>query len=184
MAVAYTEEIASRAQAWLDASYSKRHTNEYKAELHALYALITGNPAAGCTNCNFQGYVDILSAYVRHYQRQSTPELMANATYSLAPGFENEQFVHESYSEVVTADNLTDKSAEFFISKGFKHAFLKNGKAIEDEAAKEDAPKLTEKQKKQAEYKEVLGTDADDKLTIAQLTEAIDAKRAEHDKQD
>ncbi|MBX0290956.1 hypothetical protein K3G63_10930 [Hymenobacter sp. HSC-4F20] len=183
MAVLYTEEVASRAQAWLAASYSKRRTNEYIAELHALYGLITGNSAAGCTSCNFQGYVDLLTAYVAHFQRLQHPELMAKSAYSLAPGYENETFVHESYSEALKADNLTDKGAEFFIKNGFKHAFLKNGKPIEDEAPAEPK-KLTPKQQAVADYKELFQTDPDEKLTETQLREAIDTKKKELDQVD
>ncbi|TGD82875.1 hypothetical protein [Hymenobacter wooponensis] len=180
MAVAYTAETLSRVQAWLSLSLSKRHTNAGKAELHALYALITGGSAAGCTNCNYSGYVGILEAYERQALRLLHPELMADSNYSLAPGFENEQFVHEKFSSVVTADNLTDEAAEFFIKNGFEHAFVKK------EAAKSEPsqPRLTEKQQAVADYKELFGEEPDAAKTAKELKELIAAKKAELDLQD
>ncbi|GGG34226.1 hypothetical protein [Hymenobacter glacieicola] len=180
MAAAYNEELLSRVQTWLGYSYSKRHTRENTAELHALYAAITGGSAEGCTNCNYDGYVGLLEAYERQSLRFLHPELMPESNYTLAPGFENETFVHESYSKAVTADTLTDEAAEFFISKGYGHAFVKK----EGAETKSEAPKLTEKQQLQAEYKDLFAQDADEALTIPKLKEAIAAKKAELDQQD
>jgi hypothetical protein len=179
VAVQYSEETLSRVKAWLSYSGSKRRTRENTAELHQLYAAISGGSATGCTNCNFSNYVAILTAYERQATHHFFPSTMADSSYALAPGYENETFVHEKFGEAITADNLTDKAAEFFIKNGFKHAFVKK------EAAKADAGQPTlRKADYQARYKELLGTDADDKLTIAQLTEAIEAKEAELNKQD
>lgn len=178
MAVAYTPELLSRVQTWLSYSASKRRTAGNLAELHQLYAAITGQSAAGCTNCNFSGYVGILEAYQRQSLRHLFPETVKSSSYTLAPGLENETLVHESYSKTVTADNITDEDAEFFIKNGFPHAFLKNGKVITAEA-EATTPKLKTKADFQARYKELFGEDADEKLIIAQLTEAIEAKEQE-----
>ncbi|UOQ53043.1 hypothetical protein [Hymenobacter cellulosivorans] len=178
MAVNYTAELLGRVQTWLNHSATKRRTREQTQELHQLYEQITGQSAAGCTSCNFQGYVDLLQAHERQSIRFLFPETVEKSIYTIAPGYENEQFVHESYNKAVTAENLTDKDAEFFISQGFPHAFLKNGKPLEAEAAAEAAPK-PKKADYQARYKELHGVDADEKLTIAQLQEAIDAKEKE-----
>lgn len=180
MAVEYTEEVASRAAAWLAHSTSKRRTRENIAELHALYALISGQSAAGCVSCGFSHYVDLLTAYVRHFQRLADPTIMADSQYSIAPGLENETFVHENYSEAITADNLTDKAAEFFIKNGYEHAFVKKEKPTTGPST----PKLTEKQQAVADYKELFGADADEKLTAKELQALIADKRTELSKQD
>ena len=182
MGVVYTEETASRASAWLAGSDSKRRTRENTAELHSLYATITGHPAGSCTNCNFSGYVGILQAYVTHSNCLFNPELMLSPSYSFAPGFENETFVLDSYSRVVGANDLTDADAEFMIKNNHAHMLLKNGKPIADEAGTE--PKKLLKADHQARYKELHGEDADDKMTVAELIAANDAKQAELDTQD
>jgi hypothetical protein len=125
MAVQYSEDTLSRVKAWLSHSASKRRTRENTAELHQLYAAISGGSATGCTNCNFSNYVAILTAYERQATHHFFPTIMADSQYTLAPGYENETFVHESFSEAITAENITDKAAEFFIKNGFKHAFVK-----------------------------------------------------------
>ncbi|SNC67342.1 hypothetical protein SAMN06265337_1918 [Hymenobacter gelipurpurascens] len=180
MRAEYSEELLSRVETWLSYSFSKRRTRDNVADLHQLYSLITGGSAQGCTNCNFSGYVGILEAYQRQSFRLLDPETVSNSSYTLAPGYEEQQFVHDAFDGVVTSENLTDKAAEFFIEKGFKHAFVKK---IAPKAESEHSKPKT-KADYQARYKELLGEDADDKLTIAQLTEAIDAKQAELDKQD
>jgi hypothetical protein len=175
---AHSDELLSRVQTWLSYSYAKRHTVENKAELHQLYALISGGSATGCTNCNFAGYVGYLEAYEQQSLRFLHPELVKDSAYTFAPGYENETFVHENYSEVVSAKNLTDKGAEFFIKQGFGHAFLKNGKPVATESA-EAAPKPKTKAEWAARYAEILGTEPEATLTIAQLAEAIEAKEQE-----
>jgi hypothetical protein len=180
---AYSPELLSRVQTWLSYSFAKRHTAQNTAELHQLYALISGGSAQGCTNCNYAGYVAYLEAYEQHSHRFLHPETVEKSTYTLAPGYENETFVHDSHSEAVTAKNLTDKGAEFFIKQGFGHAFLKNGKPVTDEAGSQ-APKLTEKQQAIADYKELFGTDVDTTLTAVKIKELIAAEKERLDQLD
>lgn len=180
MAVDYSnEETLVRAQAWLALPLASKRYPEGLAELTALYNLITGEQASTCRQCKYSDYAAVVQNYARHSLRLLHPELMADSQYTLAPGFENETFVHEQFGQVITADNLSDKAAEFFIKNGFGHAFVKKEAAPAE--TEPTQPKL--KADFQAQYKELLGSDPDPKLTIADLSKAIDARQAELDAQ-
>lgn len=184
MAVDYSnQETLSRVQAYLALPLNEKRQPAGLAELAAVYSLASGQPTGSCRQCQYRDYVAVLVAYERQSLRLLHPETMAASAYTLAPGFENEQFVHESFEQVVTADNLTDKGAEFFIKNGFAHAFLKNGKPVGEETATEARPK-TPKQQAVAEYTELFGQAPEEKHTEADLRKLIADKRAELDKQD
>ena len=178
MAVIYTEELLSRANTWLSTPLNQRRSPEGLRALAALYTDLTGESAGSCRQCQFSDFNSAVGSYSREAQRFLHPETVANSTYTLASPFQNEQLVHEKYGKVVSAENLTDKDAEFFIENGYKHAFLKNGKPLSDEADKDETPKLTEKEQAQADYKAAYGEDPDQKLTIKELKEATSKKVA------
>lgn len=189
MGVVYTQELLDRATAYVGQPIDQRRHDVGLAEISQLVADISGQPVGKCRQCQYSDHLATVRAYINQATRFLHPETVSSNTYALAPGFQNETFVHESYSEAVTADNLTDKAAEFFIKNGYEHAFLKNGKPIqpakaassEAEPAKPTAP--MKKIDYQAQYEQVLGEKPADSLTIAQLVEAIEAKQNEQDAQ-
>ena len=124
MAVAFTQELLDKATAYVGQPLSARRYDEGLSEITALYAEITGEPASKCRQCQYSNYLAVVQAYIRQATRELHPETMAESKYTLAPGQENETFVHEGYGQAVTAENLTDEAAEFFISKGFKNSFV------------------------------------------------------------
>lgn len=173
----HNAETLRRVQAWLALPLTKKRSLAGLDELAALYRLTSGSTAGRCRQCQYSDFNAAVVAYERHSFRLLHPHLMANTQYALAPGFENEQFVHESYSEVVTAENLTDEAAEFFIANGFENAFVKRADA---KTETEGRPKLL-KADHQARYKELFGQEPDARLTVDELTRANDAKQAELD---
>jgi len=184
-AVDYTNAaLLSRVQAWLALPLTQRRSPEGLAQLAVLYSETSGSTAGSCRQCQYSDFNYALVAYERHSLRLLHPDLMAKTQYTLAPGYENTQFVHDSYNGVITAENLTDKAAEFFISKGFSKSFLKNGQPIKEEASAEGTASANTAPKKlksdyQAEYKALFEEEAEKGLTIEQLKEAIEAKQAE-----
>lgn len=135
MGVTISQVLLDRATAYVSQPLAARRYEEGLAEITALYSEITGQPAATCRQCQYSNYLAVVQAYIRQATRELHPETMAESNYSIAPGLENEVFVHEGLSEAVTAENLTDKSAEFLIKHGYKHAFVLKS------AAKADADK-------------------------------------------
>ncbi|KUG06880.1 hypothetical protein [Solirubrum puertoriconensis] len=193
MAIAYTEELLAQAEAWASLPLEERRSAAGLLQLAVLYSYITGEPAGSCRQCQYSDYNQVVQAYIRQATRHLHPETMADSNYTLANGYESEQFVHEDYNKVVTADNLTDEDAEFFIGKGFEHAFVKKASAAEATEAEstgetegeeeEPAKKPTEKERLLATYKQLHGEEADASLTIPQLKEANAAKQADLDAQ-
>lgn len=174
MAVVYTAELVARAEAFLALATNDKRQPTGLEELAAIWAAMQGRPASSCRQCQFSDYQRDVAAYVREFSRLQNPNTVATS-YSLAPAYASETFVHEDYNKVVTADNLTDEDAEFFIKAGRADAFVKNKAAA---AVTEDAAPSLDKLTKaelQAKHLEVVGADADDKLTKAELTEAIQA---------
>ncbi|WP_324671038.1 hypothetical protein [Hymenobacter sp. GOD-10R] len=187
MAVNYTEELLAQAESWASTPLTEKRSPAGLATLAALYSALTGTAAGSCRQCQFSDYNAAVTSYIRQAQRILHPETVAKQTYTLAPGFENQTFVHEQHAKVVSAENLTDKDAEFFIENGYGHAFLKDGKAIATEGAKDEqaeAPKLTEKEQAQADYKAAFGEEADPKLTIKQLKAKTAQREAELEAED
>ena len=141
MATRYTQELLDRATAYVEQPLDQRRPDGL-SEISQLVADITGEANGGCRQCQYIDYLGILKNYIRAATRFIHPETMAESKYSIAPGLENEQFVHEGLSQAITAENLTDQAAEFLIKHGFKHAFvLKSGEkaSAEGEGSKSDA---------------------------------------------
>ena len=177
MAVDYgNADTLRRVHAWLARPLNEKRHPAGLEELAAVYSLASGQPTSHCRQCHYSDYVAVIKAYERHSLRLLHPQTMPPSTYTLAPGFENETFVHESYAEAVTADNLTDSAAEFFLQNGYQHAFLKK-----EEAKAETTPPKLLKADHQARYKELFGQEPDAKLTVDDLLKANDAKQAELD---
>ncbi len=176
MAINYTQELLDRAKAYTEQPLNSRRYADGLAEVSALYSAITGEAVGTCKQCQYSDYLAVVTNYIRVATRFLHPETMPDSKYTIAPGLENETFVHEGYNSAVTAENLTDQAAEFFISKGFKHAFIlkPSAEGVEPEGNKPP----TEKQQLQARYKELFQAEADEKLTIAQLKEGIKSKEA------
>jgi len=122
--VAYTQALLDRASAYVGQPLSARRYDEGLTELTSLYTAVTGQAVGKCRQCQYSDYLAAVQAYIRQATRELHPETMADSNYTLAPGFENETFVHEAYGKAVTAENLTDADAKFFIGKGFKDAFI------------------------------------------------------------
>jgi hypothetical protein len=134
MATTYTQALLDRATAYIGQPLSARRYDEGLAEVTALYSEITGQPAAKCRQCQYSNYLAVVQAYIRQATRELHPDTMADSKYTLAPGYENETFVHESLSQAVTGESLTDQTAEFLIAKGFGHAIvLKSGQSASTE---------------------------------------------------
>jgi hypothetical protein len=174
----YSQALLDRASAYVAKPVEARRYAEGMAEITALYSAITGQPVGTCQQCQYLDFLAAVNAYIREATRFLHPETMADSKYTIVPGMQNEKFVHENYSKVVTADNMTDADAEFLIKNGFKHAILpKEAPKAEDEG--DQKPVLKLKADFQARFKELFEADADEKLTIAQLTEHIEAKEAD-----
>jgi hypothetical protein len=178
VAVTYTQELLDKAKAYVEQPLTSRRYAEGLTEISSLYSAITGEAVGTCKQCQYSDYLAVVTNYVRSATRFLHPETMPESKYTIAPGLENEVFVHEGYNSAVTAENLTDQAVEYFISKGFKHAFILKPTA-EGADASEAGKKPTEKQAAQARFTELFGTQPDDKLTIAQLSEHNKAKEAD-----
>ena len=177
MAITYTQELLDRATAYVGQPLTSRRYEAGLVEIGEIYAAITSEPAAKCRQCKYSDYLAVITAFIREATRFLHPETMADSNYTLAPGYENETFVHEDFGQAITAENLTDEAAKFFISKGFVHAFLKKEGA---KVAKPDPEKpLTEKQQLQADFEKLFGSAPDDKITVAHLKEHIAAKEGD-----
>jgi len=124
MVAAYNQDLLDRATAYVGQPLTARRYAEGLSDITALYSEITGEPASTCRQCQYSNYLAVVQAYIRQATRELHPETMADSKYSIAPGLENETFVHEGLSEAITAENLTDQAAEFLIGKGFGHAFI------------------------------------------------------------
>jgi hypothetical protein len=176
--IAYTAELLSRAQAWLSLPLTDKRYEAGLQELTELYRLITGEPASSCRQCQYSDWAATVVAYVREASTFLFPETMSESKYTVANGYEHEQFVHEDYNKVVTAENLTDADAKFFIGKGFGHAIkLKAGENPDGSTGEVDTKPTKDELK--ARYAELYGQDAPKKHNVAQLTADIATKEGE-----
>jgi uncharacterized protein (DUF1810 family) len=178
MPVNYSQELLDRATAYVEQPLAARRYAEGLTEISQLYSQITGEVSGTCKQCQYSDYLAVVTNYVQAARRFLHPETMAETSYTFAPGYEHEHIAHERYNKKVTVDNLTDEDAEALLDLGYKHVIVKKTAEVAEKAA-DTTPKLTEKQTAQARYKELFGTDADEKLTIAKLTEYSDAKQAD-----
>ncbi|MGI4736126.1 MAG: hypothetical protein ACRYG7_13195 [Janthinobacterium lividum] len=135
MAPAYTQQLLDRAQAYTEQPLTARRSPEGLTELASIYSAITGQPVGSCRQCQYSDFLAAVANYTRSATRFLHPELMSESKYAIAPGLENETFVHESYNKVVTAENLEDKDVEFFKSKGLGKSFVLKSKKDADAAA-------------------------------------------------
>lgn len=179
MAVNYNEQLLARAEAYLaKPERERRLTRAALDELLGIYNEITGQRRTWCPSCEYQDFYSVVVAYIREATNIFHPEIMSNSNYTIAAGFENEQFVHENWSKVVTAANFTDEDADFFIKNGGAHLFVKKDAPKSEKTGTEGKPP-TEKQQRTARFTELFGVAPEEKLTIAQLTEHIEAKEAD-----
>lgn len=151
MAVTYTQELIDRAEAYLAQPIDSRRRAEGLAEISELVAAINGQPVGSCRQCQYADHLAVVRAYVIQAPRVLHPDTVSKSTYSFAPGFENEQLVHENYGHAITADNLTDEAGAFFAKNGYAHALLKDGKPIDVEADAKAAKKAEKEAEKEAE---------------------------------
>jgi hypothetical protein len=124
MALTYSQELLDRATAYVGQAASARRYDAGLTEITDLYTAITGQAVGKCRQCQYSDYLAVVQAYIRQATRELHPETMPESNYTLAPGLENETFVHESYGKAVTGANMNDDDAKFFISKGFDKAFV------------------------------------------------------------
>lgn len=127
MATRYTAELLAQATAYVARPLSERRQPAGLAELADLYAAITGQSGSSCRQCQYSDFFSSLQSYIREATRFLHPELMTESKYTFAPGFQSETLVHESYTKKVTADNLTDEDAKFFLKNGYGHVIVEKG---------------------------------------------------------
>lgn len=188
MAIIYSQELLDRATAYLEQPLSARRYQDGLTEITSLYTAITGQAVGKCRQCQYSDYVAVVQAYIRQATRELHPETMADSNYTLAPGFENETFVHEAYDKAVTASNLTDDDAKFFIGKGFDKAFVlkssqkaaaeggETGTAAQDNQPQPSA-RETELEQEVATAKQALETEKE--AHVASKTKATDTLKTE-----
>jgi hypothetical protein len=145
---AYTQELLDRTTAYGQQPLKERRSPAGLAELTSLYSAITGHEVGTCRQCQYSDYLAALTNYSRAATRFLHPEIMSDSKYAIAPGLENETFVHESYGKVVTAENLEDKDVEFFKSKGLGASFVLKSKKEAEAAAGDDAAKVSDAESK------------------------------------
>lgn len=172
---AYTPELLARAEAYLNGGLQARREKDGLTEISDLVSAITGEPNGGCRQCQYLDYLRIVRSYTRAARRTLFPETMPESQYAILPAFANEKFVHEGLSEVVTADNLTDETAKFLISKGYGHAIKKKSDLAKQEAPEGEAadnPDLTKEQEAHEATKSALQAEKDaHKATKKELSE-------------
>ncbi|KAA3438464.1 hypothetical protein [Rufibacter hautae] len=171
------EELLERARLWLQIPYPKNRATANIQELNILFNAITGRNV-DCTSCNFNAMASELQRYTLNpdsiivYPTQQ--EIMANKTtkYQISKAAKANNvgtvvLVHDNgATEAITLASMTDEQADGIAnSEQFKH----NVELVNHSSDEDDAPKLTEKQKLQAQYEELSGEKPDGKLTIAQL---------------
>jgi pyruvate/2-oxoacid:ferredoxin oxidoreductase beta subunit len=175
MAAAHTPELLARAEAYLALPVRERRLKRAALdELLSLYNAITGQRRTWCPSCEYADFFKVVADYIHQSHNPLSSATMATSKYQIASGFENETFVHEKLSEPITAANLTDEAAEFFIKNGYDKQFvLKPGAPDEESEAKPTKADL------RARYKELFNEEAPKKHTVEHLTKDIETKEAE-----
>ena len=156
MGLLYTQELADRAHAWigrpLTAGPEGKRSADGLLELASIWAAIHRQPLPECIRqCQYSERQASVAAYLREFSRFSTfnsntmSDTAPTSQYQIAPEFAGQSFVHDDFNGAVTAENLTDEAAEFFISKGRDDAFVKIGSkeakaANAEQVAKDTAP--------------------------------------------
>ena len=181
--VTYPQELLDRAQAYIEQPLTARRNDAGLAEISSLYSAITGQPIARCRQCQYADYHAIVIAYIREASHFLHPETMSDSKYTMAPGYQNEVFTHENYSQAVTAENLTDEAAEFFIKNGFGHAIVKKAAAVkaDTEASAKAAAEKKAADKAAKEATEKAAKEVAEKKTAKEAAEkaAADAAKAQ-----
>ncbi|MGI4819880.1 MAG: hypothetical protein ACRYFV_01605 [Janthinobacterium lividum] len=132
MGLAYTQALLERATAYLarplTAAPEGKRSAEGLLELATIWAAIHRCPLPECLRqCAYSERHASVAAYVRDFSSHSSFTAMSETTqtkYQIAPAFAGQQFVHDDLAAPVTAENLTDETAEFFIKHGRKDAFI------------------------------------------------------------
>ena len=135
MGVRYSQHLADRAQAWLALPLNEKRQPAGLEELGNLWATMQGLPPVRCRQCQYAERSASVAAYLREFSHLPTFTSMSDtpaSTYQLAPAYAAQTLVHEDYNKAVTADNLTDEDAEFFIGKGYVSQFIKKAEAAID----------------------------------------------------
>lgn len=146
MGVLYTQVLAYRAQAYANLPLTEKRSPGGLAELAAIWSAIQQQSAGSCRQCQFSDYNATINAYLRDFSRLQTPETMSESTYQFAPAFADATLTHESYSKVVTADNLDDEDVKFFTSKAGgsrKDLFVKKSQGAGKPEATDSATEVT-----------------------------------------
>jgi hypothetical protein len=148
MGVLYTQDLAERATAWLarplTASPEGKRSAEGLLELATIWAAINRTGLPECLRqCQYSERAQALRNYLVEFSRHPLfPDTMletSQSKYQIAPDFAGQTFVDEGLSAPVTAENLTDEAAEYFIKKGRKDAFILRSSAPAEVAAGEAA---------------------------------------------
>ena len=133
MGLLYSQVLADRAQTWLSQPLNDRRSPDGLLELASIWAAIHQLPLPECLRqCQYSERCASVAAYLREFSRLSSTSAMSDPPQSqsqFAPQFANETLVHEDLAGPVTAANLTDETAEFFIKQGRKDLFVKRGAA-------------------------------------------------------
>jgi hypothetical protein len=151
VATNYNQELLDRATAYVGQPMDYRR-REGLAEISALYSAITGGVVGTCRQCQYSDYLAVVTTYIRLATNFLHPKLMSETKYAIAAPLAGETFTHDSYNKAVTAENLTDTDAEFFIKHGYKDAFVLKSAgpaAKTEDAGKQEAdPKAAERETK------------------------------------
>jgi hypothetical protein len=127
----YTPELAARAAAWAAQPLNAKRSADGLTELGAIWSAIHRLPPVECRQCQYSERNASVAAYLRDFSRLSISSTMSDSQtaskYQIAPAYARQTFVHDDLSAPVTAENLTDDLAEFFIKHGRKDAFIERG---------------------------------------------------------
>ena len=129
----YTQALADRAAAYLALPLTDKRQPAGLLALAEVWAAIQGLPPVACRQCQYSERTADVAAYVREFFRLQNSTTMSDtpaiSKYQLAPAYANQTFNHEDYNGTLSADNLTDEGIEFFIGKGYGHAFTERDAA-------------------------------------------------------
>lgn len=120
----YSQALLDRAQAYVEQPLNERRYDQGLTEISQLYAAITGEPVGKCRQCQYKDFLAVVTAYIREATRFLHPELMADSSYTFAPGFAGEVIADGRYNKTVTAENLTDQDAQQLIKLGYGHVIV------------------------------------------------------------
>jgi hypothetical protein len=167
VAVLYTQALADRATAWLARPLTNspegKRSAEGLLELATIWAAINQTGLPECLRqCQYSERAQAVRNYLTEFSRQLLfPDAMSDtpqSKYQIAPAFAGQSFVDEGLAAPVTAENLTDDAAEYFIKKGRSDAFILRSQAKEEPASE---PGKTEPEGDTRDYAAELKTEQD-----------------------